>query len=66
MKLPMTETLDHVAIGSQAKAARVKAKKTQAEVAAKLRISASMLCDLEYGRRNWTEERFEQFKKALK
>ena len=56
---------DNVATGRVVKTAREAAGKTQKEVAEKMGISAMFLCDLEFGRRNWTEARFEAAKLAI-
>jgi transcriptional regulator with XRE-family HTH domain len=58
--------LDHVALGAHQRAMREKAGKSLRAIAAKMKVSAPYLSDLENGRRNWTEEKVEAYRKALK
>lgn len=57
---------DHAAIGAYQKALRIKAGKSLREVAKKMGVSAPYVSDLERGRRNWTDEKVGQYRKALK
>lgn len=68
MELAMksVEVIDHVETGNRARQLRQEKAKTLQDVADKMGISIQFLSDLERGRNNWTPERFEQFKKALK
>lgn len=56
---------DHVAAGAEMRARRRKAKLSLRSVATRLGISAPYLCDLELGRRAWSEERAQAFLAAL-
>lgn len=59
--------LDHVAVGDYYRRMREKiAHKSLREIAKRMDVSAPFLSDLERGRRNWTEERIEQYRKALR
>ena len=57
---------DNEETGKVVRGARLAAGKKLREVAEAMGISAPYLCDLENGHRNWTEEKFEAAKKAIK
>jgi predicted transcriptional regulator len=52
-------------IGSAARAARARVGLSLREVARRMGVSAPFLCDLEYGRRNWSSKHAEAWAAAL-
>lgn len=58
--------LDHVAIGIEMRAKRVKAGYFLIYVANMIGVSFSYLSNLENGKRNWTIRRIEQYLEAIK
>lgn len=55
-----------VARGSEMRRLRKVARKGLNETAERMGISAAYLCDLEHGRRGWSPELAEKFRKAIK
>lgn len=62
MTLPTitTESLDHSAIGKNVRKTRMGQRISLRSLAIAMGISAPHLSDLERGRRNWTQERYDQ------
>lgn len=60
------EAIDHVATGAACRKWRVSVGTTACAVATKLHISASMVSDLELGRKNWSEPKLEEYVDAVK
>jgi transcriptional regulator with XRE-family HTH domain len=60
MKIPMktVSMIDHVRAGQAIRSLRVKKSIAQKDLAEAIGIAASQLSDMEQGRRDWTEERF--------
>jgi transcriptional regulator with XRE-family HTH domain len=60
MKIPMktVSVIDHVKAGQAIRSLRVKNSIAQKDLAEAVGIAASQLSDMEQGRRDWTEERF--------
>lgn len=56
---------DHANTGHELKCWRVSRNYTLTYVAGKLGISESLLCDLEHGRRNWTQERIKKYREVV-
>jgi predicted transcriptional regulator len=52
--------------GPSLAAARKAASVSQKEVASRMGVTASYLCDLETGRRDWNYELVEEFERAIK
>ncbi len=52
--------------GSSLRVERKKARKGLTETAERMGISNTYLCDLEHGRRGWSPELVDKFRKALK
>lgn len=60
------EVVDNSACGYFARIDRKLARRTLEYVAKKMGVSKAFVSDLELGRRNWTQDRVEEFKRALK
>lgn len=58
--------VDHRQVGLWMQGCRRRALLSLREVAGRLGCSASYLSDLEHGRRNWNEERFNKVLEAMK
>ncbi len=58
--------IDHQRVGLWIQGYRRRALLTLREVASRIGCSASYLSDLEHGRRNWNEERFNKVLEAMK
>lgn len=56
---------DHKETGNLAKTARVAAGLALREVARRMGVSATFVCDLEKGRRNWNEKVLESYRDAI-
>ena len=63
--LSKVPSLDSVKMGALLIAVRESLGIQQKALAAEMKISASYLSDLEYGKRDWTMEKFERCKAAL-
>lgn len=61
-----TPVVDNRATGEAMRQRRKKAGISMREVARRMEVSAMFICDLERGRRNWTEENATKFIAALK
>ena len=58
--------IDHVKTGNFMRVFRICAGISLREIARRMKVSAAFLCDLEHGKRNWTQEKFESYKACLK
>lgn len=58
--------VDHAALGHDLRAEREGMGISQAEVARMMKISATMVCDLELGRRNWTPKMIDRYLAAVR
>jgi len=56
---------NHVKTGHELKTLRRLANMRLKEMADGLGISVSLLCDLEHGRRHWTQDRIEKYKEIV-
>lgn len=56
--------LDHIAVGADLRTLRESKGLTLDHVSSRMKLSSPYLCDLERGRRNWTEDKVARFKKA--
>jgi predicted transcriptional regulator len=67
MKLILTERreVDNEATGKAAKKFRELHRMSQAKIARKMGFTPPYICDLEKGRRQWTPELVESYKKAV-
>lgn len=57
--------LDPVIAGQYHRAMRERKGKSLREVARMMKVTAPYVSDLERGRRNWTDERMEAYRKAV-
>lgn len=60
------EAIDHVETGAACRKWRASVGVSAAAVASKLRISPSMVSDLELGRRNWSDAKLREYAAAVK
>lgn len=60
-KILSIKVTDHAATGDALRQRRLKAGISLREMARRLGLSAPYLCDLEYGRRTWTQERVDDY-----
>lgn len=58
--------IDHIATGRNVRHDRRRRHLTLGQVARFMEISTSYLCDLEMGRRHWTEELVARYQEAVK
>lgn len=65
MRMKQVWVIDHVGTGENMRAFRRTAKVSLREIARRMKVSAVFLSDLERGRRNWTQDKFEDYQKAL-
>lgn len=67
MNLVMTTAtvIDHAATGAAAREARMARSLPLSIVADRMSVSRPYLCDLEAGRRQWTQEKLEAYAKAI-
>lgn len=54
--MEQVSAINHRATGEQMRTLRLRAGITQEQMAKALGLGAPYLCDLEHGRRNWSEE----------
>lgn len=68
MKLVMktAQVIDHAATGTAAREARTERGLPLSIVADRMSVSRPYLCDLEAGRRQWTQEKLDAFTKAIR
>lgn len=59
------EVIDHAAIGAEMQAKRKASKMTLVQMGNLMGLSFSYICDLEHGRRNWSEELKSKYLAAL-
>jgi len=59
------EVLDQDGTAAAARRARQRARLPLREVARRMELSSGYLCDLELGRRHWSEELVQRFQAAL-
>lgn len=59
------QLIDHRRTGDDVRVARKRAGISLREFARRLGVSASFVCDLEHGDRNWTEGRFAKAMRVL-
>ena len=60
------EAIDHAATGAACRKWRVSLGPTASAVAMKIGVSASIISDLELGRKNWSEPKLEEYVAAVK
>ena len=67
MRLPTinTKEIDHAKAGAMVRERRMAAGMAANQFAELMGIFPSLLCELEAGRRNWSEERFEKASQIL-
>lgn len=65
-KIESVCSIDHLASGNAARAQRKLHKLSLRDMGERMKVSAAYLCDLEKGRRNWSDELVERFNRALK
>jgi len=58
--------VDHAALGHDLRVEREEMGIAQAEVARAMKLSPSFVCDLEYGKRNWTPKMIDRYLAAVK
>lgn len=59
------QTVDHEQLGAMMRKLRLQSKLSLREVARRLEFSAAYLSDLEQGKRNWSEKKIFDYRKAL-
>ena len=67
MKLPVIQTtkIDQTKAGQMIRELRKKSDVSLRDMAAQMNLSAPFVSDMELGRRNWSEEKFESAQKAI-
>lgn len=56
--------MDDIEVGWAMRKQRIAAKLSQSEVAHRMKVTASYVCDLEYGKRKWTDLKISLYQKA--
>jgi hypothetical protein len=56
--------MDDAAVGDEMRGLRLRSRLSLSKLAKRLALSASYLCELEYGRRRWNQSLLERYRKA--